>query len=251
VTRPKIISAPLGRAVAVLAVTGAVLLAVGLTVGLTLIGRHGDGPVRALDRHVGNWFLDHRYLIGLAKVIATVGDAALLGVECVVLTLALLAWRRTPLMLAPLAGYLGGEGLVYLTRAVVHRDRPPTADYPAPGALAGVHETTWSFPSGHATAVTALLFAGLGVVALTRRALWPWLVAAVGSVYVAASRLDLGVHWFTDVATGWVLGTVWGVTVALVAVRLAAGYGVPANRYERPRHSSSTAVSASGPADGP
>lgn len=248
---PKIRSAALGRAVAVLAVTGAALLAAALVIGLTLVGRHGDGPVRGLDRHVATWFLDHRYLIGLAKVIATVGDAALLGAECVVLTLALLAWRRTPLMLAPLAGYLGGEGLVYLTRAVVHRDRPPTADYPAPGALPGIHETTWSFPSGHATAVTALLFAGLGAVALTRHTLWPWLVAAAGSLYVAASRLDLGVHWFTDVATGWVLGTAWGVTVALVAVRLAAGYGESAKRYERPRHSSSTAVSTSGPLDGP
>jgi undecaprenyl-diphosphatase len=251
VSRLPLLSSPLGRAVRTLAVTGIVLLVVGLVVGVALVGRTGDGPARGLDRHVWSWSVDHRYLVGLAKLIGTYLDAAPLGVICVVLTVGLLIWRRSVLSLVPLAAYLGGEGLVFVIRQVVHRHRPPSADFPAPHALAGVHETGWSFPSGHATAVTAVLIAGLGVIALSRRIVWPWLLAALGGAYVAASRVDLGVHWFTDVLTGFVLGAVWGVVVALVAVQLAAGYGAPASRYERPRHSTTTEMSASGPLDVP
>jgi membrane-associated phospholipid phosphatase len=39
---------------------------------------------------------------------------------------------------------------------------------------------------------------------------------------VAGSRLVLGVHWFTDVTTGAVLGAVWGVVVARWLGRPAA-----------------------------
>jgi undecaprenyl-diphosphatase len=257
----QMISAPVGRAVRGLVVTGVALLVVGLLVGLVLVGRHGTGPARGLDRHVWSWSVAHRYLIGPAKVIATWLDAAPLGGICVLLTVALVLWLRSVLGLVPIVAYLGGEGLVFLVRVAVHRPRPPSAIYPGPHALAGVHETSWSFPSGHATAVTAVLFACLGVLALRRSWRWPWPLAALLAAYVADSRLDLGVHWFTDVLTGYVLGAVWGVVVALVSVRLAAAWvppasaaprhGVPASRYERPRHSTVTGLSTSGPDDGP
>ena len=83
--------------------------------------------------------------------------------------------------------------------------------------MRGIHETSYSFPSGHATAVTAVLLAMLGTLALLRRWVWPWLVAVVASCFVADTRLVLGVHWFSDVAIGLVLGIAWGATVALIA----------------------------------
>lgn len=107
-----------------------------------------------------------------------------------------------------------------MIRLVIHRHRPSTANFPAPGAVPGVHETSWSYPSGHSVAVTAILFGVLGCVALTRRLWWPWAVALVASLVVIDSRLLLGVHWFSDVTFGLVLGIAWGVVVALVFVRL-------------------------------
>lgn len=213
---------PLIRALMELAGTGILLVVLGVIVGLALVGRHGGGPIQGWDDTVWRWSVHHRgSLVGLDKVIATVGDAALLGPLCIVLGLLMFALRRSPRALAPLMAYLGGEGLVTIIRAVIHRHRPPTADYPAPGALRGVHETSFSFPSGHAVAVTAVFFALLGLLALRRRAWWPWLLAFCLSAFVADSRLLLGVHWFSDVALGMALGIVWGVVVAVTCARLS------------------------------
>ncbi len=138
----------------------------------------------------------------------------MLGLIVVVLTLVSLALTRSVRSFVPLVAYLGAELLVFLIRAVVHRPRPPTADYPGPGAVPGVHETSYSFPSGHSVAVTAVLFAVLGSLALARRWWWPWLVALVVSLFVIDTRLVLGVHWFSDVVFGLVIGAVWGTAVA-------------------------------------
>jgi len=205
----------------VLAGTAICLLVAGTAVGLGLVGRHGGGPAQGWDNRVWQWAIGHRGpLIGVSKVIATVGDAPALGAICVLLTLALWLTLRSPRALTPFVAYLGGEALVFLIREVVHRGRPLTADYPAPGAVRGVHETSYSFPSGHAVAVTAVVVALLGLLALTRGRWWPWLVALVVAAFVADTRLVLGVHWFSDVAVGLALGASWGAAVAVVARRL-------------------------------
>lgn len=204
-----------------LLVAGLALLALGLVLGLTLVGRHGGGPLQSWDDTVETWSTSHRDgLVGIAEVIATWGDAALLGVLAIVGSVIWLVVARSLRGLVPVIAYLGGEGLVFLIREIVHRHRPPTADYPAPHAISGVHETSYSFPSGHAVAVTAVLFALLGTLALARRQVWAWPVALGASCFVAFTRLVLGVHWFSDVAIGLVLGIAWGVTVAIVGRRL-------------------------------
>lgn len=203
------------RAGIVPAVVWVALQVVALVIGLTLIGRHGDGAVQSLDDSVHDWFVAHRTgLVFVAKVIAKVGDAPELGAITVVATIVLAVLWRSRRALLPFVAYLGGEATVYVVRMVIERPRPASANFPGPDAIRGIHETSWSFPSGHATSCTAVLVAVFGMVALRRRVRWPWLVALAGSVVVACSRLVLGVHWFTDVTTGAVLGAVWGVVVA-------------------------------------
>lgn len=200
-----------------LAAVWLVLFGVGLALGLALVGRHGGGPIQGWDNQVERWATAHRLgLVGVSKVIAFLGDAPKLAVIVVVIT-AVLLWRmRSPRSLVLLAAYLGAEVGVFAIRAVVHRHRPVTANFPAPGAVRGVHETSWSFPSGHAVAVTAVLLAGAGMIALVRHWWWPWVVAGVLSLAVADSRLVLGVHWFSDVAIGLCLGAVWGIAAVVV-----------------------------------
>ncbi|HET9733022.1 MAG TPA: phosphatase PAP2 family protein [Acidimicrobiales bacterium] len=209
--------AVLPKAVLILAASGAAIFVVGLILGLAVVGRHGGGPIQHWDNRVQTWDLTHRAgLVGVSKVIAFVGDAPKLAVVAAVIAVVMLAVSRSIWALVPLVAYLGGEGEVFLIREVVHRHRPPTANYPAPHAIPGIHETSWSFPSGHSVACTAILFALAGLTTYTVRAWWPWVVALAVSLLVLESRLVLGVHWFSDVVFGFVLGVSWGVTVATV-----------------------------------
>jgi undecaprenyl-diphosphatase len=191
-----------------------VLVLLGLVGGLSVVGRHGGGPIQGWDDTVGRWFLHHRaHLVTPAKMISFVGDAPVLAVIPIALTIGLLAARQRVRAFIPLVAYLGAEFLVYAIREVIHRGRPPTANFPSLHAVPGVHETSYSFPSGHATATAAVLFGLAGLAAVTWRAWWPWVVASLMTVAVAGSRLVLGVHWSSDVIVGVILGLCWGLLV--------------------------------------
>ncbi|MHB8244153.1 MAG: phosphatase PAP2 family protein [Acidimicrobiales bacterium] len=205
------------RGLATLLGVAGVIFVIGLGLGLLFVGRHGGGAIQGWDNQVQAWDIHHRFgLVGISKVVAFIGDAPNLAVVAAAITVILLLTIRTIRSFLPLVAYFGGEFQVFLIREIIHRPRPPTAVYPAPGAIPGIHDTSFSYPSGHSVAVTAILFALLGTVALTYRKWWPWVVAALVSLFVIDTRLVLGVHWFSDVAFGLLLGIGWGVTVAIV-----------------------------------
>jgi membrane-associated phospholipid phosphatase len=105
---------------------------------------------------------------------------------------------------------------VAIVKELVGRARPPVAD-PALEAIGSIPSST-SFPSGHsATAFAAAVALGL----LHRRLRAPLLAVAV---LVALSRVYLGVHYFTDIVAGSLLGIGVGLAVgALFRRRLPAG----------------------------
>lgn len=214
-----------------------VLEVLALVLGLAVVGRHGGGPIKNWDDTVEQWSIAHRGpLIGVSEVIAFAGDAPFLAVISVLVTVLLLFLGQRMRAFVPVVAYLGGEAIVFVTRQVVRRPRPPTAVFPAPHAVPGVHETSYSYPSGHATAAVAVIvsLAALAVMA------WPvvWsrvgaIVLVLGALFVAWTRLVLGVHWFSDVAFGILFGIAWGITVAVVFRDLPW----PFTRSGRPRHS--------------
>jgi len=217
----------IARLVAVLVVLAAVFA----LVGFTLVGSHGGGGVQGWDDSVGTWFQTHRFhLVGASKVIAFLGDAPNLAVLVAAGTIVLLLVGQRVRAFIPLAAYLGAEFLVFLTRTYIHRPRPLSANYPGPGSLPGIHETSWSFPSGHATAGTAVVVSLAGLAVLTWKVRWPWIVGIVVGAMVATSRLVLGVHWWSDVTFGLVAGVVWGITVTLALADLPWPFSWPAHR---------------------
>lgn len=147
-------------------------------------------------------------------------------VVVVALTLIVAAWawrrHRDPILAAFCPIAVGASSLVEKAlKTVVGRSRPATA------MLA--HESSRSFPSGHATAATALATTVALVLIATglprRRRLVA--VLAAYSVVISASRLVLGVHFLTDVIAGTALGVGVPLAVALAVTSSRHGSSKP------------------------
>jgi undecaprenyl-diphosphatase len=127
------------------------------------------------------------------------------------------AWRRcravgTVLLLATFSRPL----IEFTLKLAVDRQRPDLDRL--------VVGTGPSFPSGHVMAAVALWGLLPLIVSLytRRRGLW-WasvVVSAVMVLGIAASRVYLGVHWFSDVTGGLVAGTFFLLGVEAVLLRL-------------------------------
>lgn len=146
----------------------------------------------------------------------------------IVLTLATLATsgffllRRQYTSAAYLVATVGG-GILLSSYAKGFFDRPRPELVPH-GSI--VH--TASFPSGHSmmAAITYITLAVLISRVLSQRRLKVYViaVAVVVTVLVGISRVYLGVHWPTDVLSGWLVGLAWAM-ICLVGARLLASYG--------------------------
>ena len=89
-----------------------------------------------------------------------------------------------------------------------------------PEAIRLVHAHGWSFPSGH-TAAASLVFVVLALIvaALTRRQaarVLAWLAAGLAIAATAFSRVELGVHWTTDVIASIVFAACWLTAIAVL-----------------------------------
>jgi len=128
----------------------------------------------------------------------------------------LLTWGKCrAVSIAFLAATLGRPAIEFVLKALVGRDRPDLE------RMVGGHGP--SFPSGHVMASVALWGLVPLVVGLYTRNRTIWWLSAVASglliVSIAASRVYLGVHWFSDVLGGLLLGSFF-----LLAAEAVVGY---------------------------
>jgi undecaprenyl-diphosphatase len=175
----------------------------------------GKGPT-GYDSAVWTFVVEHRATAGtvIASGLRVGGGIVALGALAwaVALLLVLRGRRLDALLVAgtPLVSTLLGDTL----KLGYGRPRPPAAEQLIP-------EAGFSLPSGHTVDATVVL----GVLALvlvartaSRRGRAAIVAAATVTITAAgAGRVYLGVHWATDVVTGWLLGAAW---VALCAVVL-------------------------------
>lgn len=125
-------------------------------------------------------------------------------------------YRRFGIQL--LLGILSLWLIVEVIKAIVERARPFLA-------MEGIRVIGWrergkSFPSGHTA--QAFFMATLINRYFEFRAPVSGLLFAVAGL-VALTRIYVGAHYPRDVIGGAVLGSVWGILIALVAVYLATG----------------------------
>ncbi len=155
---------------------------------------------------------------GLAKHLTAIGDGApllaVLGLLCIATWM---TWRRwEPLAVTAMAMFLGA-GASTVIKHLAGRTRPPAA-----GWMSSADGN--SFPSGHTTVTTAgYLTLAMCVAVLLNSTGGRALVLAVGAALVLGigwTRIELGVHWPTDVLAGWAVG-VGAACVALACWTLA------------------------------
>jgi undecaprenyl-diphosphatase len=175
-----------------------------------------SSTVNGFDRHVTSVVVAHRSpaLDDVMKAVTWLGSwvaLAVMGAVIVVLTVR----GRLPVLALVLAVVAwGGETSgVTLGKHLVQRPRPPQR-------LWLVHTHGWSWPSGHAAVASVVFAAGALVVMLVTTSrparIIAWAAAAVAVALVAFSRIELGVHWATDVGASVVFVSGWLAVLAVL-----------------------------------
>jgi undecaprenyl-diphosphatase len=156
--------------------------------------------------------------------VTSIGSFSILGIVTVVAVLNLLLSGERRLGIYVGATVLGGTIVSSVLKVLFDRPRPDI-----PGAP---HVFTASFPSGHAT-LTGVVFLTLAAVlssATPRRRLKIfYLVVGIAlTILVGVSRVYEGVHYPTDVAAGWMLGSAWAL-LCWVGAQLFLGHDEATN----------------------
>ena len=206
---------------------------VGLLIAAGEIITH-SGAITGFDRHVtGNVVTSRTPALNSAmRVVTWLGSwVALITLACVILLLVLT--KRLPVAAAVVAVLTwAGEALgVRIAKEVVTRDRPPRVIWV-------VNAHGWSFPSGHtATAAFVFMVVALSIAALSLRwmiQMLGWLLAGLAVAATAFSRVELGVHWTTDVIASVVFVSGW-VTAVAIALPRQSHAAIPSVRAKENR----------------
>ncbi|MGH9223238.1 MAG: phosphatase PAP2 family protein [Acidimicrobiales bacterium] len=213
---------------------------VSLSVAIALLASiNGSDALLLVDEPIQRWLIDHRgdRWTTVALWFSRLGSNPVVFVVSGVLVL--WAWRRCGTLAFTLAvAVISRPPLEFLLKELVDRDRPnlsPLVDGTGP-----------SHPSGHVLAAVALwgLLPPLVSTFIRSKALW-WATASVAGVLIvgiSASRVYLGVHWFTDIVQGMLLGSLYLAALECLLVhnhrlRQCAVLGEPAESragYSRP-----------------
>ena len=184
-----------------------------------------------LDPRVLAFVVGHRvpWLTGLAKTLTWLGSGFVLWPVVICSGLALWRWRREWLpAVLPALSLAGAWAWSLLTKALVARPRPPSADW-----LGTFHG--WSYPSEHAAQALAA-WGMIGLMVMVGRSFRARTLLMTGAFLIALvvglSRLYLAAHWMTDVLGGWALAGVWGCL--LILPYLAAQRAAPVTGSSRP-----------------
>ena len=157
-----------------------------------------DSGWRQLARFVAHWG-DGPYVfggLGLAYLLAWLGDQARLRQEVLITALIILAAIL----------------IVTLIKFVVRRQRPRP-----PGEFVTFQYDVYSFPSGHAARLAAL-----AVSAIFFDPTLGWILIAI-TLSVAVARVAVGVHYLGDI----IIGLALGVLVAWAGLTLLSYLSLP------------------------
>lgn len=172
--------------------------------------------VLPFDHELLLWMYRHRTppLNTVAETLALTGSPPVIVGVGLVGALAGAVWRkvRGAAWTLPVAIF-GAGAIIQTVKLLVQRPRPAAVPH---GFQPLLHETGYSFPSGHSL-IAMTVYGLLGYFAL-HLATRPWarglvrVLTALTVFAIGASRVYVGVHYPTDVLAGWTAGVPWLVT---------------------------------------
>ena len=179
--------------------------------------RESEFVVR-VDRHALDLVRQHRvgWVSSAARMVTPLGSGWVVAFVTAALAIALTLRHRRIDALFITASVVGTAIAVAALKHAIGRSRPALPDRL-------VHATGAAFPSGHAAQSIACYGAVAAIVVTASRSNRTRAFAFAGAVTIAlavgASRVYLGVHWLSDVVSGWLIATGW--LAALIGVRIA------------------------------
>lgn len=140
------------------------------------------------------------------------GSTTGVAVIFILTLITLLLKKKWDYIVALLVSVLGSGISIYFTKLYFHRERPMEMAY--------YTAKTFSFPSGHAAGAIALFGIICVLLSLEREHIkWARFWIGLGIAYIILigfSRIYLGVHFVSDVAGGFLLGSLWLILAVCV-----------------------------------
>jgi membrane-associated phospholipid phosphatase len=209
-------------------VVGTVVVFAALFLKIADSVRESEAAVR-IDGHVMDFVVRHRvgWISQVARAVTVLGSGWVVTIVVLGATALLVRRHRRGDALFVVLSTVGTAILIVIAKHAIARPRPPAVHrlVSAGGA---------SFPSAHA-AQSVACYAALAAVAVTatrsaRTRVLVCTAAAAIAAAVGASRVYLGVHFPSDVLSGWLLAAGW-----LLALIVARGVVAPAGASVRGR----------------
>ncbi|GEM49342.1 phosphatase PAP2 family protein [Deinococcus cellulosilyticus] len=153
------------------------------------------------------WLHSHStpFLDALAITLGVVGSIKIIGPISVLICIFALRHRRAYGIYFLLAT-LGAGLLNVITKLIFDRERPNLWEKL-------VNEPAASFPSGHSMYSAALAASLIALLWHTRYRSSMLIVGVLFALSVGISRIYLGVHYPTDVVSGWAAGMAWALAL--------------------------------------